>query len=545
MSGPIEAAVNRVSEKKNSDPEALTDKDKKRKDTVFISDTKVFEDEEFATFYQPREDYEGRHRFVPDLKWSQEEERLLVRKIDWKIMLFTCIMFFALQIDRGNIHQALADNFLSDLKLNTNDFNYGQTIFLVSFLSAEVPSQMISKRLGPDNWIPIQMMTWSIVATSQAWINGRATFYVTRALLGLLEGGFIPDVVLYLTYFYKNNELPIRLSWFWTSLTVTNIISAFLAFGLLRMRGINGWAGWQWLFALEGIVTLCIGIFSFFYLPPSPTQTASSFRGKNGWFNEREEQIMVTRILKDDPSKGDMHNRQAITPRKMWLTLKDFDLYPIYFVGLSHLVPNASPSQYLTLTIRAMKFDTYTTTLLTVPASIASIFSLLLITKFSEWRNDKTLVNIINQVYNVIFLTILIFLPNNANVWVRYAVVLLVIAHPNCHAVVVAWTSRNAGSVRTRTIASALYNMAVQIGGIAGSNIYREDDKPFYHRGNRILVGVAAFNLFSYLLIRVYYKKRNAWKKAKWDAMTATEQVNYLKTTEHKGNKRLDFRFAY
>lgn len=87
----------------------------------------------------------------------------------------------------------------------------------------------------------------------------------------------------------------------------TSIISAFLAYGILQMGGINGLEGWRWLFALEGSLTGLIGIASAFYLPPSPYQTASRFRGKNGWFNGYEEKMIANRILRDDPSKGEMY----------------------------------------------------------------------------------------------------------------------------------------------------------------------------------------------------------------------------------------------
>ena len=72
----------------------------------------------------------------------------------------------------------------------------GQSIFYICFLCAEMPSQLISKKLGPDNWIPIQMVSWSLVASMQAFLSGRASFWTCRALLGLIEGGFIPDVIL-------------------------------------------------------------------------------------------------------------------------------------------------------------------------------------------------------------------------------------------------------------------------------------------------------------------------------------------------------------
>ncbi|KAK5163130.1 uncharacterized protein LTR77_010914 [Saxophila tyrrhenica] len=200
-----------------------------------------------TTSYEPIKEYEGRHS-----------------------------MFFALQLDRGNISQALSDNMLDDLGLSTNEYNTGQTIFYLCFLFAELTSQLISKK---------------VVASCQALLSGKSSFWACRALLGLIEGGFIPDNILYLSYWYTSSELPIRLSFFWVAYQATSIVSAFLAFGVLHMRGVNGLAGWRWLFALEGTLTGLIGVISWWYLPPSPTQTASRFRGKDGWFNEYDEKV--------------------------------------------------------------------------------------------------------------------------------------------------------------------------------------------------------------------------------------------------------------
>ena len=133
------------------------------------------------------------------------------------VCTWVCLSFFALQLDRGNIAQALTDNMLPDLGMNTNNYNYGMTIFYLCFLFAELPSQLISKKLGPDRWIPVQMVSWSLVASMQAFLSGPRSFYACRALLGLIEGGFIPDNILYLSYWYTGTELPARLSWFWVA----------------------------------------------------------------------------------------------------------------------------------------------------------------------------------------------------------------------------------------------------------------------------------------------------------------------------------------
>ncbi|MCJ1230111.1 hypothetical protein MMC12_006782 [Toensbergia leucococca] len=521
----------------------------------------VYREEGLQEFYVPIASYEGRHRYDPTAQWTEKEERSLIRRLDYKICSWVCFMFFALQLDRGNIGQALSDNLLSefirakpskaylghileDLHLTTNDYNLGMTLYFHFKLT--IHSQLISKRIGPDNWIPIQMCLWSIVTSCQSRITGRSTFYLTRALLGMCEGGFVPDVILYLTYFYKSSELPLRLSFFYGAYILTSIVSAFMAFGILHLAGVYGMAGWQWLFAIEGAITALIGIISYFYLPPSPTQTASFFRGKNGWFSEREEIIMVNRILRDDPSKGDMHNREAVGFTLLWKALTDYDMWPIYILGLTWSIPGTPATNYLTLTLRAIGFDTFITNLLTIPAFALFFCQLIFWTWLSEKINNRFLIVVVCQVWFLPLLIALEFLPGGkSEQWARYAINVMLVGYPYIQAILVALTSRNAGSVRTRTVGSAIYNMTVQASQIISANIYRTSDAPLYRYGNKVLLAIVAVNFVMIGATKMYYMRRNSARAKVWDGMDKEQRETYLRTTKHEGNKRLDFRFAH
>lgn len=429
-------------------------------------DSTVFAAGADAALYAPIDDYEGRHRYDPTAQWTPAEEQRLVRRLDWRITGWCCLMFFAMQLDRGNVSQALADGMLADLGLSTDQYNTGMTLYYVCFLVAELPAQMISKRLGPDVWIPLQMVAWSAVACAQAALPGgehsQSVFYATRSLLGTLEGGFVPDVVLYLSYFYKGRELPARLAAFWAAYVSTSIVSAFFAYGILHMRGTDGWAGWRWLFVIEGALTALIGVLSWFYLPASPVQTGNESRrgvflrffqklfrssssssssggSSSSWFTPREETILINRILRDDPGKGRMHNREGLNLRRLATALADYDLWPVYLLGLTWAVPSAPAANYMTLNLKALGFNTFNTTLLTIPSSVLFLLMLLLWTWLSEQTSGGNNSNVrlifvfLGQIYMLPCLVALEVLPDQASPWSWYAVAVVLVGFPYVH----------------------------------------------------------------------------------------------------------------
>ncbi|PKS08553.1 hypothetical protein jhhlp_004939, partial [Lomentospora prolificans] len=505
----------------------------------------VYDNAVLAEKYLPRPDWENLHRFDPSARWTWAEELKVVRKVDWKIMIWTCVMFVGLEIDRANLGQAVSDNLLDDLKLTTNDYNLGNTVFFASFLAAELPSQLVSKWVGPDRWIPTQLTLWSIVAACQFKLSGRSSFLACRALLGLLQGGFIPDIILYLSYFYKHHEMTIRLGYFWLSMTCADIIAALAAAGLLQMRGVLGYEGWRWLFLIEGLVTLVIGLVSYVLMPPSPTQTASTLRGKKGWFTEREEVIMVNRIIRDDPTKGSMHNRQPITPKLLIKSIFDYDLWPLYLIGLTFAVPGMPPRQYLTLTLRGMGFDVFQTNLLTIPAQVLGIATMMGLLWIAERTNQILLWGALPQLWSLPLLVWLrvAYNPTEAR-WTTWGILTLLIGKPLAHAMQVGLVSRNSNSVRGRTVSAAIYNMFVQVAQVIASNIYRADDAPLYKRGNTILLGLVAYNVVLYIAAKLYYSWRNKSRDKKWESFSDDEKLKYLEQEADGASKRLDFRFA-
>ncbi|KAJ6026593.1 hypothetical protein N7460_011410 [Penicillium canescens] len=501
------------------------DSDRERQQSHSNKAEGTFEAADNHHLFRPIDSYEGLHRWDPDFQWTEQEEKKIVRKIDLRVCTFACVTFFALQLDRGNIGQALSSTLLKDLEMT-------------NALAIDL------QETGPRSLDSDSNDLLEFGCSLSGFLQGRASYLALRALLGLLEGGFIPDTVLFLSFFYKSNELPKRLTCFWISLIVAGIIGAFLAFGFLHITDSHGGGSWRYLFAYEGLITGIIGIIAVLWMPASPVQTKGGFRGKNGWFNEHEEKIIVNRVIRDDPSKGTMHNRQAITPQLMWASLKDFHMWPLYIIGLIWMIPSGPATNYLTLQLRSQGFTTFQTNLLVIPSAVVGIITIIAITWLAERTNQRLLCGAVMGVWNLILLIALEVLPQKSMPWPRWTILTLLVGGPSIHPVLVALTSRNAGSVRTRTVASALYNMTVQISSIVSANVYQAKDEPYYRHGNKVLIALAVSGIVLFIAAKFYYDWRNKQNAAQWNAMTSEERELYLRENPVLTNKRIDFRFA-
>ncbi|KAL3467002.1 major facilitator superfamily domain-containing protein [Aspergillus heterothallicus] len=503
--------------------------------------------EHLAGVVPPHSSYEGHHRFDPTASWTPEEERRVVWKTDLMLMSWLCLMFFGLQLDRGNLSNALTDNFLEDLNMTTDDYNNGNTIQLMCFLAAEFPVQLLTKRFGFRRVLPTLMLLWSLVSWTQAWMTDRASFYATRALIGAFEGGFIPGTILFATYFYKTKELSVRLAFFWSTLNIARIISSLLAAGILEMRGAKGKPGWFWLFLIDGLITFVIGLFALFYLPKSPTHTKSVLFPKS-WYSEREEVIMINRLLRDDPSKGLTELTEKATVRDILNAWKDKSMWGLYFIGLVAYIPQGPVQGYLSLTLKRIGFTTFESNMLSIPSAALQIILMLILSKSSEYFGERTFHCLVGEFWSLPLLATLLALPDGGYNWGRFTVCTMISGYPYFHPIVSAWISENTFDVKKRAITAATYNVIVQMGSVISSQIYRSYDSPYYYQGNKVLISICSLALVVFVLQREWLRHLNRQKERQWDAMSPEERIDYqadLAQREKEGNKRLDFRFKY
>ncbi|KAG0364446.1 major facilitator superfamily domain-containing protein [Gamsiella multidivaricata] len=478
------------------------------------------------------------------LTWTAEEEKRLVRIFDLRVLSWIGVMFFFLQLDRGNMSNALTDNLMFDLNIDLNTITLGTTVFILFFCIFEIPSNMVIRRIGPHRWIPFLMFFWGLATASQVFLQDRVSFLICRALVGLFEAGYIPGIAIYLTTYYKREEMALRLSVFWSTLSIANSCAGVLSYFVLQMRGIAGLAGWKWLFLIEGLATTVVGALSFFILPEGPTATKGYLRF-SGYLTERQELIAVTRLIRDDPSKAD--SAAKVVPKEdVWRAVTSPKVWPNILIGFFGLLPSTPISGFAPLILKMLGFNALRSNLMIIPGYLLSLIIMSTVSYSSDRFNERAFHGAAATLYYAVCVAALALLPIGASKYSLYICLIFTMGAQTCwHPVNAAWIAGNTAPVGKRTIALAMYIISVNITAIAGTNIFRAKDAPRFITGMWVLFGSLAITISLFIFQRFHLKRINAKRAQTTKNWTAEDWKHYDETTKDVGDDRLDFVYTY
>lgn len=232
---------------------------------------------------------------------AAEDTASIYRKITWKLIPFLCLCYLAAYLDRINIGLAKLQ-MASDLALSETAFGLGAGLFFVGYILFEVPSNLILQRVGAKIWIARIMITWGLLSTATLLVQTPTLFYIIRFFLGAAEAGFLPGVLFYLTKWFPSWRRSRIIALFMIGLPLSSLIGGPLSGWIMgHFHEVYGMRGWQWLFLLEGLPSVLLGVLTFWLLPNS-VESAS-------WLSSSEKQAVLRELARDEgDAKGLKHS---------------------------------------------------------------------------------------------------------------------------------------------------------------------------------------------------------------------------------------------
>jgi len=255
------------------------------------------------------------------------------RKVTLRLIPFLFVLYVVAWLDRVNVgFAALQMN--SDLGFSSAAFGFGSGVFFFGYCLFEVPSNLILHRVGARRWIARIMVTWGAISIAMMFVRTTLAFYILRFLLGAAEAGFFPGVIYYLSLWYLESQRARAIAAFMTAIPVSGVIGGPLSGGLLGLSGVFGLAGWQWLFLVEGVPAVLLGVIVLFYLTDRPEIAH--------WLTAAERNWLVNELAKERAVRNEAHSigiLAALTNPTIWRLGIIFLLSAIGFYGYSFWAP--------------------------------------------------------------------------------------------------------------------------------------------------------------------------------------------------------------
>ncbi|KHO02091.1 Major facilitator superfamily domain, general substrate transporter [Metarhizium album ARSEF 1941] len=452
------------------------------------------------------------------------DERRLVRKLDLHLipLIMGIYLFsfvdrhvllsvpfapfapFAVPLCHGpvNLGNARLYGLEQDVGLSASQFQVAISIFFVTYMLFEVPSNLVLKRLTPRRWIAFITVSWGLVATLTGLVSSYGSLLACRLLLGAVEAGLFPGLNVYLTFFYTRNELALRVGYLFVSAAVAGALGGLLAYGIGHMDGVQGLAGWRWILIIEGIPSVALGVVTYFALP-NDAETA--------WFLGRAERALME--LRRRREYGGVDAGGGIEKRDVLRAVTDPKAWGFYVAQFGVDTMLYGFSTFLPTIIQAL--GTWTTAqvqLLTIPCYFLGAAVYMGTAFLSDRVQMRGLFCVVFGSVSVVGYGILLAdVPTS----VRYFACFLVAA--GLYVVVglpLAWLPNNSPRYGKRATSTALQLTFGNTAGVMSAFIYPKSDAPRYTRGHAVCLSMVAMGTAMYGFLWYWYWRQNRRRKA-------------------------------
>lgn len=386
-------------------------------------------------------------------------------------------------LDRTNIGNARILGLEKDIGITPGQYNLALAIFFISYSLFEPPSNVLLKKLRPRIWISSIVVVFGICCMCIGFVKNFGGLVATRWFLGMAEAGLFPGCQFYLSCWYRRGEFGLRSAIFFSSAAVAGSFGGLLAAAIGKMDGVAGYAGWRWIFILEGIVTTLIGAASYFMVKDFPDEAT---------FLSHDDRLRVYYRLKEDQQASAEHEtfkwasvKQAVTDWKTYTTAMMFmgNGCSLYAVSLS-----------LPTIVRQLGYSSTTAQLLTVPPYFVAAICTVLVSWIADRTRQRGYCTTVTSGMGIIGF-ILLMSPVAAGVK-YFALYLAASAIYPCVPLTIAWTANNTNGTFKRAIVMGIVIGWSNMQGVVGSNVYQNRDAPRFLPGHGICMGFLAVFLF-------------------------------------------------
>ncbi|KAI0200663.1 major facilitator superfamily domain-containing protein [Astrocystis sublimbata] len=436
-------------------------------------------------------------------EYTEREAKKIVHRIDRRLLVTIGFMYCVSLIDRTNVSFAAIAGLAQDLVLTGNRYSIVTLAFFPAYIVFQPTSTVLVRKIGPRIHIAVITVAWGAVMIGMGFTKTFGDFTALRVVIGVLEAGFFPSAVYLLSTWYTRYELGRRYGLFYLIGSVTSAFSGLLAFGFIHLEGAGGLRGWRWIFIIEGIITVLLGIAGYWLLVDFPESTRKSWK-----FLSAKERAWVVRRVNAD--RGDVEATQFQLKKYLAAGL-DWRLWAYGLIFFGSTTMTYALAFFLPIILNSeLGYDVGTSQALVAPPyAFAGIFMYAV-----GWLGDRFRLRgpviVANMVISLIGLPILGWHPNPA---IRYLGSFLLVAGANSNVPAsLAYQATNIRGQWKRAFGSALMVGFGGIGGIVGSLVFRAEDKPGYRPGLWACIAVSLLNiiLVGICTISFYFDNKKA-----------------------------------